>query len=108
MEISWKNTPCMPGGHGRLWWIRKHGPLPSYIHVCHHCDNGWCKNLEHMFIGTRKDNMQDCSKKGRIRNGSQYVETRLAISIANSGSNNGMVKLAQKRRECQLEHPCTN
>lgn len=34
--------------------------------VCHHCDNRACCNPEHLFLGTRQDNMIDCSNKKRL------------------------------------------
>lgn len=53
----------------RIVWIRVNGPIPVGKEVCHKCDNRACVRLSHLFLGTRKDNMQDCSKKGRIVNG---------------------------------------
>lgn len=31
----------------------------------HSCDNRACVNPDHLSIGSYKDNMQDCSRKGR-------------------------------------------
>lgn len=53
----------------RLAWILANGPIPEGLHVCHRCDNPPCCNPEHLFIGTRKDNMQDCLAKGRFATG---------------------------------------
>jgi hypothetical protein len=45
--------------------------VPGKFLVCHHCDNPSCVNPDHLFLGTAKDNVQDCIKKGRwrLRNG---------------------------------------
>ena len=49
----------------RASWIIHNGPIPTGKHVLHKCDNPRCANPEHLFLGTAKDNMRDCRKKGR-------------------------------------------
>lgn len=50
----------------RLAWENEHGPIPRDKFVCHHCDVRLCTNVEHMFLGTQAENMQDASAKGRL------------------------------------------
>ena len=49
----------------RLAWEDEHGPIPDGLCVLHHCDNRACRNVEHLFLGTRGDNNRDCAAKGR-------------------------------------------
>lgn len=58
----------------QLSWMLFKGAIPAGkgYHgtcVCHRCDNPLCVNPDHLFLGSQKDNLQDCSKKGRTRRG---------------------------------------
>jgi len=46
-----------------------YGPIPPGMCVCHICDNGQCINPSHLFIGTKADNNEDMTRKGRRRAG---------------------------------------
>lgn len=74
----WEWTLSCDNGYGRIkvnykrmlvhrisYYIYK-GYIPDNMFVCHHCDNPKCCNPEHLFLGTPKDNMQDCLKKKRM------------------------------------------
>ncbi|MBV9331754.1 MAG: HNH endonuclease [Alphaproteobacteria bacterium] len=51
----------------RLVWIAHHGPPQKDMVVCHACDNPSCIEIEHLFLGARKDNFDDMRAKGRMR-----------------------------------------
>jgi len=51
----------------RVSYEKYFGKIPEGFYICHKCDNPICSNPDHLFIGTQKDNMKDCSRKGRLR-----------------------------------------
>lgn len=78
----------------RISWIVHNGPIPAGLFICHKCDNPACTNPEHLFLGTPKDNTQDCIKKGRNKaaKGSNHYNVKLTeeqvLSIREKVKNN--------------------
>lgn len=50
----------------RLTYEAVYGKIPKGQVVRHSCDNPACYNIDHLSLGTHKDNMQDASKRGRV------------------------------------------
>lgn len=77
----WEWTGCVQGnGYGRIRLFNPKrteyvhrvaareflGPIPAGKEVCHTCDNRRCVRPDHLFYGTRQDNVRDCMAKGRF------------------------------------------
>jgi len=64
----------------RVSWGLYYGEIPVGLCVLHHCDNPKCVRPDHLFLGTKGDNMQDMRDKNRHG--------------GNVGENNGRSKLS--------------
>jgi hypothetical protein len=76
--VEWVAKARANGGYGvlcvgrrgqirahRAAWVLANGLIPQGMYVCHKCDNPLCVNVDHLFIGTARDNMDDKEAKGR-------------------------------------------
>ena len=52
------------GAH-RVRWILEYGSIPQGMWVLHKCDTPECVALDHLFLGTARDNSEDMKSKGR-------------------------------------------
>jgi len=72
----------------RIAWELFNGGIPSGLCVLHKCDNRVCVRPDHLFLGTHKDNTQDCIQKGRFKaaphfNGENHPASKLTAEAVN-------------------------
>lgn len=73
----------------RVAWELEKGEIPDNLFVCHRCDNPPCCDVDHLFLGTAKDNTQDGIDKGRI------IPLVVQPARRARGSRSGMAKLTE-------------
>lgn len=61
----------------RASWEQRNGPIPDGLCVLHKCDVPACFNPDHLFLGTREDNVADRDSKHRMPRGESLSYTKL-------------------------------
>ena len=92
---EWQGSKCHGYGHTimgsrtdgtrqpisahRLSYMVFKGEIPKGYEVCHKCDNPCCINPEHLFLGTRQDNVNDRERKHRnvVKTGEEHYLSKL-------------------------------
>jgi hypothetical protein len=79
----------------RAAWLLFNGEHPGSKCVIHRCDNGICVNLDHLSLGTQRDNVLDMERKKRSVHprGERHGRSKL------SASDIGPIKDAAKQGE---------
>lgn len=66
----------------RASYIFFRGEVPGDLFVCHGCDNPACIRPDHLFLGTVKENAEDCFRKDRTAHGEKNHHHRITAEIA--------------------------
>lgn len=91
------------GKHERLFRVlysRKYGDIPHGMLIRHKCDDPACCNINHLELGTPKDNVSDMIKRGRSR----YTEHKPWFN----GTNNKQSKLSDEDVVYIFKSPLSN
>lgn len=64
---AWDSERQLPILAHRLAWILARGPIPDGLLVGHRCHLRQCVNPAHLFVGTRRESMDDTFLKGNDR-----------------------------------------
>jgi hypothetical protein len=81
----------------RWAWEDAYGPIPEGLVIMHLCDIPACINIEHLSIGTNKDNVTDMYAKGRA-----FSQTRTHCKQGHEMTDENTYVSKPGRRSCVI------
>lgn len=70
----------------RAAWESAFGPIPQGLQVLHHCDNRQCVRLDHLYLGTHRQNMRDRSERHPGWAGRRQYTAQELVALMESSS----------------------
>lgn len=64
----------------RLAWMFAHGPIPDGLLVLHKCDVRSCVNVNHLYLGTARQNLLDRYERNQSNQGERHSSAKLKES----------------------------
>ncbi len=91
LDECWPWTACINHGTGYGQFTLGHRHMDAHrfafwratridpvgLDVCHSCDNKVCVNPKHLWLGTTRENHDDCNRKGRRPKGETHWNAQL-------------------------------
>lgn len=94
------------GAHRIAYFLDK-GPFDFKLFICHKCDNPFCVNPDHLFLGTAKDNAIDCISKNRAYRGERNRKlVGKEVSEIRKRYATGLYTQAQLSKEYECSRQC--
>lgn len=83
----------------RWLFIRMNGPIGKTVEICHKCNNRKCVRPDHVYAGTRSDNMRDCARAGNmwVQKNPMLAIRGLLKTPAVKGEKHGQAKLTESQ-----------
>lgn len=86
----------------RLAYELSHGVIDDGLCIRHKCDNPKCFLVEHLEVGTQKDNVRDMLERGRFHRKLSEEDTTIIINSTKSVKELSVIYGVTRRRINQL------
>jgi hypothetical protein len=96
----------------RVAWFLTNGLIPKGKYVLHRCDNPPCCNPDHLFLGSKYDNIEDMNKKGRHAHHPgntdpiKFTKEEIAKAVAECAASHGSMEDISKKYNMSRNHLC--